>query len=58
MVKGFDAGEALGGGLGDRRQAWDFIRDLADAGYHNVPVEKLVSMRIHGVDAEFIRKAK
>jgi len=29
VVKGFDAGEALGGGLGDRSQAWDFIRDFA-----------------------------
>jgi hypothetical protein len=29
MASGFDAGEALGGGLGDRRQAWDFIRRFA-----------------------------
>ncbi len=29
VADGFDAGEALGGGLGDRRQAWDFIRRFA-----------------------------
>lgn len=29
MAGGFDAGEALGGGLGDRRQAWEFIRRFA-----------------------------
>jgi len=29
MASRFDAGEALGSGLGDRRQAWDFIRRFA-----------------------------
>jgi hypothetical protein len=29
MAGGFDAGEALRGGLGDRRQAWEFIRRFA-----------------------------
>ena len=29
MAGGFDAGEALRGGLGDRRQAWDFVRRFA-----------------------------
>jgi hypothetical protein len=29
MAGGFDAGEALRGGLGDRRQAWEFIQRFA-----------------------------
>jgi hypothetical protein len=35
-----------------------FIRELKDAGYSKVPVEKLISMRISGVDADFLRKMK
>ena len=34
------------------------IRDLKNAGYANIPVEKLVDMRIHGIDAEFVRRTK
>jgi hypothetical protein len=29
MAGGFDAGQALRGGVGDRRQAWEFIRRFA-----------------------------
>jgi hypothetical protein len=35
-----------------------FIHELKDAGYQNVPVEKLIEMRIHGIDADFLRKAQ
>lgn len=31
MAGGFDAGQALRGGVGDRRQAWEFIRRFAAA---------------------------
>ncbi len=31
-----------------------FIRDLAARGYDDVPARKLVEMRIHGIDAEFL----
>jgi hypothetical protein len=34
----------------------EFIRQLADAGYSNLPADKLVKLRIHGVDIDYIRK--
>jgi hypothetical protein len=34
----------------------EFIQELADAGYRNIPVQKLIEMKIHGVDAEFVKK--
>jgi hypothetical protein len=33
-----------------------FIHELRDAGYTNVPAEKLVALRVHGVDIDYIRK--
>jgi len=34
----------------------EFIREPAAAGYENVPVEKLVQMRIHKIDAAYLKK--
>jgi hypothetical protein len=34
----------------------EFIRELKAAGYSKVPVEKLVSMRIHKIDAEYLKR--
>ncbi len=34
----------------------EFIHQLADAGYSNLPAEKLVKLKIHGVDIDYIRK--
>ena len=34
----------------------EFIRELEEAGYTKVPIEKLISMRIHNIDAKFIQK--
>jgi hypothetical protein len=34
----------------------EFIRALHDLGYERVPVEDLVSMRIHGVTPDFVRR--
>ena len=31
-----------------------FIRELKEAGYEHIPIEKLIDMRIHGVDANFV----
>jgi len=35
----------------------EYIREMQSAGYKDVPVDELVRMRIHGVDADFARKA-
>ncbi len=35
-----------------------YIRELKNAGYANIPVEKLVDMRIHGIVADFVKRAK
>jgi len=32
-----------------------FIQDLKDAGYANVPAKKLVALKVHGIDLNFIR---
>ena len=34
----------------------EFIRELEQAGSVKVPIDKMISMRIHGIDAKFIRK--
>ncbi|HJQ40953.1 MAG TPA: hypothetical protein VKB93_27765 [Thermoanaerobaculia bacterium] len=34
----------------------EFIHQLADAGYSNLPADKLVKLKIHGVDIDYIRK--
>lgn len=34
----------------------EYIRRLAAAGYRNVPVRKLIEMRIHGIEPELIDK--
>jgi hypothetical protein len=34
----------------------DFIHQLKDAGYSNVPAKKLVALKIHGIDIEYIRR--
>jgi hypothetical protein len=36
----------------------DFVRGLADAGLRNVSAQKLIELKIHGVDGAFVRKAK
>ena len=33
----------------------DFIAEMSRLGYRNVPADKLVQMRIHGVTPDFIR---
>jgi hypothetical protein len=35
-----------------------YIRDLKNAGFADIPVEKLVEMKIHGIDAEFVKRTK
>lgn len=37
------------------RTSGSFI-DLSTTGYSGIPLDKLIAMRIHGVDAEFARK--
>lgn len=34
----------------------EFIHELSDAGYANLPADKLVKLKIHGVDVDYIRK--
>jgi len=34
----------------------EFIHQLKDAGYSNVPAEKLIRLKIHGVDIDYINK--
>ena len=36
----------------------EFVRDLKSLGYDHVPVDDLVSMRIHGATPEFVRDLK
>jgi hypothetical protein len=36
----------------------DFIREVNAAGYRGVPVEKLISMRIAGVDGKYLKKMR
>ena len=33
-----------------------FIRDLKDARNEHIAVEKLIDIRIHGIDANFVKK--
>jgi hypothetical protein len=35
-----------------------FIRELRQAGFDDVPVDKLVDMRIHGVDRILLKRKK
>ena len=35
-----------------------YIKQMRDAGYGGVKIEKLVQFRIHGVDEDLIRRAK
>ena len=34
----------------------EFIHELKDAGYSNIPADKLVALRVHAVDINYIRK--
>jgi hypothetical protein len=36
----------------------EFVRELQALGYNRVPVEELVSMRIHGVTIDYAKKMK
>jgi hypothetical protein len=36
----------------------DFVRQIRELGFRDVSVDDLVSMRIHGVNADFARRAK
>ena len=36
----------------------EYIKQMRDAGYGGIRIEKLVQFRIHGVDEDLIRRAK
>jgi len=36
----------------------EYIKQMRDAGYGGIKIDKLVQFRIHGVDADFVRRAK
>jgi hypothetical protein len=33
-----------------------FIKEMAELGYKNLSIDQLVQLRIHGVDADYVRK--
>ncbi len=34
----------------------EFINEMRALGYHNLPLDKLIAMKIHGVSSKFVKE--
>ncbi len=59
VTKGYSSSSTSNPGKGNRnvqQDPDDFIKAFADLGYTNVPIDDIISLKIHNVTPEFIKK--